>query len=68
MEIFELLHGAKIIDKKTLNDIRRMIFLRNLISHEYYTITVNELKEMVCLLNSLNELLKRTKDAFKNNQ
>ena len=67
-EIFELLYRAKIIDRKKLNDIKRLIFLRNLISHEYYTITANELKEMVRLLNSLNELVKKAKEIFKNNR
>ena len=60
-EIFELLHGAKIISKKTLDDIKRLIFLRNLISHEYYNITQKELKEMVNLLDCLDELIKNSK-------
>lgn len=60
-EIFELLHQAKMISKETLEDIKRLIFLRNLISHEYYTITKEELKEMTALLNSLDELIKNAK-------
>jgi len=35
--------------------------LRNLISHEYYQITENELKEMAGLLNSFNELIENAK-------
>jgi len=60
-EIFELLYEAKMISKKTLNDIKRLIFLRNLISHEYYNITKEELKEMASLLNCLDELVKIAK-------
>ena len=60
-EIFELLYDAKLIGKKTLEDIKRLIFLRNLISHEYYTITENELKEMANLLNCLDELVENSK-------
>jgi uncharacterized protein YutE (UPF0331/DUF86 family) len=67
-EVFELLYGEKIIDKKTLDDIKRLIFLRNLISYEYYTITTNELKEMVGLLNSLNALVKKAKDILRYNE
>lgn len=60
-EIFELLYEAGIIGKKTLEKIKRLIFLRNLISHEYYTITQKELKEMANLLNSLDELVENAK-------
>jgi uncharacterized protein YutE (UPF0331/DUF86 family) len=35
--------------------------LRNLISHEYYTITEEELKEMANLLNCLDELIENSK-------
>ncbi len=38
-EIFELLYKSKIINKTTLTCIKRSIFLRNLIAHEYYEIT-----------------------------
>jgi uncharacterized protein YutE (UPF0331/DUF86 family) len=60
-EIFELLYDAKVISKKTFEDIKRLIFMRNLISHEYYTITENELKEMANLLESLDELVENAK-------
>jgi uncharacterized protein YutE (UPF0331/DUF86 family) len=60
-EIFELLYEAKLINKKTLNNIKRLIFLRNLIAHEYYNITKEELKEMVSLLNCLDELVRIAK-------
>lgn len=55
-EIFELLYKEKIIDKPTLESIKRLIFLRNLISHEYYKITENKLLEMVELLEHTKSL------------
>lgn len=64
-EIFELLHEAKLIDKKTLDDIKRLVFLRNLISHEYYTITQKELKEMANLLGCLDKLIESAKKIIK---
>jgi Uncharacterized conserved protein len=64
-EIFELLFDAKIISKRTLQDIKRLIFLRNLIAHEYYTITEKELKEMAELLESLDELIENAKRLKK---
>jgi uncharacterized protein YutE (UPF0331/DUF86 family) len=61
IEIFELLYEAKMISKKTLNCIKRLIFFRNLIAHEYYNITKEELKEMVSLLNCLDALVRVAK-------
>ena len=56
-EIFEILYKSKIINKKNLSGIKRLIFLRNLIAHEYYTIKEVELKEMIKLLGNFNELI-----------
>ncbi len=56
-EIFELLNQAHMISRKTLDSMKRLVFLRNLISHEYYTITHKELKEMSGLLDCLDELI-----------
>lgn len=61
-EVFELLQKAKIISKETLEKMKRLIFLRNLISHEYYVITELELREMVDDLDQLDELIKNTKN------
>ncbi|MDI6708438.1 MAG: DUF86 domain-containing protein [Candidatus Thermoplasmatota archaeon] len=60
-EIFEFLYNEKIIGNKTLENIKRLIFLKNLISHKYYTITERELKEMANLLDCLDELMKKAK-------
>ncbi|MFN3407193.1 MAG: type VII toxin-antitoxin system HepT family RNase toxin [Caldimicrobium sp.] len=60
-EIFELLYKEKIIDKPTLESIKRLIFLRNLISHEYYKITENELLEMVELLEHAERFVNEVK-------
>ncbi len=60
-EIFELLYTAKAISKKGLEDIKKLILFRNLIAHEYYVITEKELKEMVNLLDCLDELIESGK-------
>jgi uncharacterized protein YutE (UPF0331/DUF86 family) len=60
-EIFELLNGAKLMSETSLEDIKRLIFLRNLIAHEYYTITEEELREMGSLLGCLDELIENVK-------
>ncbi len=64
-EIFEMLLEAKLISRNAFEKIKRLIFLRNLISHEYYTITQKELKEMAELLECLNELTESAKKLHK---
>lgn len=60
-EVFELLKENKIIDKKELKNIKRLIFLRNLIAHEYTKISEKELKEMVNLLKKIKNFVDRIK-------
>ena len=61
-EIFELLHDAGVVTKENLNKMSKLIFLRNLIAHEYYRITEEELKEMAELLSCLDELIEGAKN------
>ena len=51
-EIFELIFKAKLISKNTFQDIERLVYLRNLVAHEYQEISAKELKEMANLLAS----------------
>ncbi|MBU4374108.1 MAG: DUF86 domain-containing protein [Euryarchaeota archaeon] len=64
-EIFELLHDHKIIDRDILESIKRLIFLRNLVSHEYHKITRDELIEMVDLLKNAGKFIVRVKEMAK---
>ncbi|MGB9772930.1 MAG: DUF86 domain-containing protein [Bacteroidota bacterium] len=64
-EIFELLHNNKIIDNGIFESIKRLIFLRNLISHEYYRISKDELVEMVGLLKGAEKFIESVKDVQK---
>jgi uncharacterized protein YutE (UPF0331/DUF86 family) len=60
-EVFELLEKNKIINKNELKNIKRLIFLRNLIAHEYTKISEKELKEMVNLLKNIKKFVERIK-------
>ena len=60
-EIFELLFKAKLIGKKTFEQMSRLVYLRNLVAHEYHAITPEELREMTSLLDSLSELVQSAK-------
>ena len=60
-DIFEKLKENGIITKKEFENISRLIFLRNLIAHEYYGISKEELLEMVSLLEEIKEFINRVK-------
>jgi len=64
-EIFELLYQHKVIEKEVLDTMKRLIFLRNLISHEYYRITRDELVEMVELLERMEKFIEKVKSEGK---
>ena len=64
-EIFELIFQAKLIEKETFESFKRLIFLRNLIAHEYYVIKEEEIREMIELLDSLDILIKLVKNGKK---
>jgi len=64
-EIFELLYKNRMIGRETLDALKRLVFFRNLIAHEYYTIREEELKEMVNLLSYLDELIEIAKKLNK---
>jgi len=60
-EIFEILHKNKIISDEILSGMKKLIFYRNLIAHEYYTIEAKDLKEIVSMLNILLDLVESVK-------
>ena len=64
-EIFELIHKNQMITDEVLNAAKRLIFLRNLIAHEYYKIKHGELKEMVELLECVKNFVEKAKEAEK---
>lgn len=58
-EVFRLLHTAGILDDKDFERARRLVFLRNLIAHEYYRVTEKELLEMAELLLAMREFVEK---------
>lgn len=60
-EIFELLYRGGIITKEDLGALKRLVFLRNLIAHEYYRIREEELLEMVELLEKVKGFVEKSK-------
>ena len=60
-ELFEILEEAGYISEEELKAFKRLVFLRNLIAHEYYRISENELLEMVNLLEKCSDFVNRVK-------
>ncbi len=60
-ELFEILEESGYISGEELKAFKRLVFLRNLIAHEYYRISENELLEMVNLLEKCSDFVNRVK-------
>lgn len=67
-EIFEILQKNNIISNEELKKIKKLIFLRNLIAHEYEKISEEELLEMVNLLEDIKSFVERVKELEKKNE
>ncbi len=57
-ELVEALEKLAVLKRTDAEKLKRLIRLRNLIAHEYYTISRDELQEMYTLLPSVKTLLK----------
>ncbi len=60
-EVFLLLHKGGFLGEEELGKARRLVFLRNLIAHEYHRMTEDELLEMANLLIDMKEFVERMK-------
>jgi uncharacterized protein YutE (UPF0331/DUF86 family) len=60
-ELFEILANEGYISEDELKTFKRLIFLRNLIAHEYYRISESELLEIVNLLERCSDFVNRIK-------
>ncbi len=58
-DIFQIMYEEGAITMEELRALKRLIFLRNLIAHEYYRITGEELKEMADLLDMAERVVRR---------
>jgi len=61
-EIFELLFRVNFISEDELKIFRRLVYLRNLISYEYYRISEKELLEMIDLFEKVNNFIEKIKE------
>ncbi|MDT7880396.1 MAG: HepT-like ribonuclease domain-containing protein [Candidatus Hydrothermia bacterium] len=64
-EIFEILNKNGIINKEELEKAKRVVFLRNLIAHEYYRIEEKDLKNMVDFLEEMKNFINKVKKMVK---
>ncbi len=61
-EIFELLKQHGEMTEEMLSASKKLVFLRNLIAHEYYRIEEKELLEMIELLGVMREFVQKAKE------
>ena len=64
-EIFEILNKNGIINEEELEKAKRIVFLRNLIAHEYYRIKEKDLKNMVDFLEKMRNFINKVKKMVK---
>ncbi len=64
-ETFDILLSKGVIKKDCANALKRLVYLRNLISHEYHQITDKELKEIMKLSKFIEELIESIKKSLK---
>ncbi len=57
-ELVEALEKLSVLKRSEAEKLKRLIRLRNLIAHEYYTISNSELREMFKLLSTVRVLLR----------
>ncbi len=62
-EVFKLLYRNGAITKEEFDASLRLIFLRNLIAHEYYRIEEKELSEMIYLLEKMKKFVEKVKSS-----
>ncbi len=67
-EVFELLNANGLISQQELENFKRIVFLRNLIAHEYYKISTEELLEITKLLEQTKNFVERVKISEQKNQ
>lgn len=60
-EVFELLHQHGRLSAEALQAATRLVYLRNLIAHEYYRISEQELQEAVPLLARMEQFVQDAK-------
>ncbi len=64
-DMFYLLYRNKIISRATYENMRKLIYFRNLISHRYHRITAGELYEMLGLLKIVEKFTEACKENYQ---
>ncbi|MCF2138036.1 MAG: DUF86 domain-containing protein [Candidatus Thorarchaeota archaeon] len=64
-EIFEILLQEHLMTNEMYNAAKKLVFFRNLIAHEYYKISTDELLEMISLLEIVYDFVRQAKSEIK---
>lgn len=63
-EVFELLHRSGRLSEEAFQAAARLVYLRNLIAHEYYRISEQELQEAAILLAVMEAFVQDAKKGM----
>jgi len=64
-EIFRLLTKNKFIDKNVGEELSNLVFYRNLLSHEYYDLTEEDVFEVFKKISIVKKFVERMKDILR---
>jgi uncharacterized protein YutE (UPF0331/DUF86 family) len=64
-EIFRLLTKNKFIDRKVGEELSNLVFYRNLLSHEYYDLTEEDVLEVFKKISIVKKFVERIKDILR---
>ncbi|MEA2074370.1 MAG: DUF86 domain-containing protein, partial [Euryarchaeota archaeon] len=64
-DIFRLLTKNKFIDKSVGEELSNLVFYRNLLSHEYYDLTEEDVFDVFERINIVKKFVERTKEIVK---
>jgi uncharacterized protein YutE (UPF0331/DUF86 family) len=67
-EFFEILNGAKVINKKTSENMQDLVRKRNKISHRYGNITRKEIFDSIKQIETVKDFIKEIEGAIKNDK
>jgi uncharacterized protein YutE (UPF0331/DUF86 family) len=64
-EIFRLLTKNKLIDKNIGEEMSKLVFYRNLLSHDYYKLTEEDVFEVFRRISAVKMFVERIKEVLK---
>jgi uncharacterized protein YutE (UPF0331/DUF86 family) len=65
-EIFGLLERGKVIDKELAGDLSNLVYQRNILAHEYYNLTEEDVFKIYRKIGVIRKFVEQAKENIKN--